>query len=297
MTGWVAIQRNPTSGSGPKAAVVRELIRRLKSHGIRPRLFARRERLEALLADERKRDGLLCIVAAGGDGTVGDVLNRYPNLPLTVCPLGTENLFARYLGVPRSGGAVADVIAGGCTRRLDVCELRPDDGEARRFLIMASCGFDAEVVHRVAAARTGHISRWNYVTQIAAALWKFRRARVTVTVDDGEPHAGSLAVVANLPMYAMNWPVAASAVGNDGLLDVRLFERPSRGALVKYVWNIWRGKHERLPDVRSLRGRSIRLESETPVPLQVDGDPAGFTPANIRVLENAVTVIAPSNSG
>lgn len=293
MTGWVAIQRNPTSGSGSKANVLRELIRGLKAHGIRPRLFARRERLAKVIADDRKRAGLICIVAAGGDGTVGDVINRYPDLPMTVCPLGSENLFARYLGIRQSGRFVADVIAAGHTRRLDVCELRPDDGPMRRFLIMASCGFDADVVHRVAAGRTGHISRWSYVKQVMAALWRFRRGRVRVSVDGGESRTGSLAVVANLPMYALGWPVAASAIGDDGLLDVRVFERESRSALVKYVWNIWRGKHERLHDVHSLRGESIRLESETPLPLQVDGDPAGFTPADIRVLPAALTVIAP----
>ena len=59
-------------------------------------------------------------LAAGGDGTVVDVVNRHPDLPLAVLPMGTENLLARFLGLPSSGRELAELIAEGCTRKIDI---------------------------------------------------------------------------------------------------------------------------------------------------------------------------------
>jgi YegS/Rv2252/BmrU family lipid kinase len=290
MTGWVAIQRNPTSGSGRSRGVLLDLVRRLKEHGIRPRLFSRRERLAEVLADPKRRDELLCVVAAGGDGTVDDVINRYPGLPMTVCPLGTENLFAKYLGLPRDGRAVADAIAARMTRRFDLCTLNG----GRRFAIMASFGFDADVVRRTHSRRRGHISKLSYLRPILESFARYRYPSLRLYVDDAaEPLAGGLAIVSNLPMYAMRLPFARSAVPDDGLLDVRVFERPGRWQLLRYAWSLVRNRHERLPHVRSFRARSIRVETDEPVPVQADGDPAGFTPVEIRVLPAELTVIAP----
>ena len=290
MTGWVAIQRNPTSGSGRNRGMLLDLVRRLKEHGLRPRLFSRRERLGDVLADPQRRDELVCVVAAGGDGTVDDVINRYPGLPMTVCPLGTENLFAKYLGLPRDGRSVADAIAAGKTRQLDLCTL---NGE-QRFAIMASVGFDADVVHRTHSRRRGNISKLSYVRPILESFAGYRYPPLRIYADDSpEPLTGGLAIVSNLPMYAMRLPFARSAVPDDGLLDVRVFERPGRGQLLRYAWSLVRNRHERLSHVHSFRAKRIRIEADEPVPVQADGDPAGFTPVEIRVLPAELTVIAP----
>jgi diacylglycerol kinase family enzyme len=230
------------------------------------------------------------VVAAGGDGTVDDVINRFPGLPMTVCPLGTENLFAKYIGMQRDGRFVADAIAAGRTRRLDLCMLN----DAQRFVIMASFGFDADVVHRTHARRRGYISKLSYVRPILESFTRYRYPPLQVFADGAsEPQTGSLAIVSNMPMYAMQLPFAKMALPDDGLLDVRIFERPGRGQLLRYSWSLVRSRHEGLPHVRSLRATRIRVESAVPVPVQVDGDPAGFTPVEIRVLPAELTVIVP----
>jgi len=304
---WVAIQRNPRSGSGPKARVLRELIAELKRRDLRPWMFSRRERLAQVLKNAERRAALRCIVAAGGDGTVGDVINRYPGCAMTVCPLGTENLFAKFLGIPRCGRRLAEWIALGNTRTLDVGELTSsvenshpvEKGQrvpqiVRRFLIVASVGFDADVVHRTHARRTGHIRKWHYVVRLLQSLRRYRYPRLRIHVtDDGEPRNAVLAVASNLPAYAMQLPVASSSVGDDGLLDVRLFEWASRWNMLRYFWTVWRGRHETLPDVHAFRTTSLRIDSDVSAPIQIDGDPAGFTPAAIRVLPGALTVLVP----
>jgi diacylglycerol kinase family enzyme len=105
-----------------------------------------------------------------------------------------------------------------------------------------------------------------------------------------------LVVVANLPEYALGLPIAGSAADGDGLLDLRLFERPSAFQMLRYLYNVALRRHEKLADVRVARVRSVRIESRVPVPLQCDGDPAGFTPAEISVLPGALTLFVPGKA-
>jgi len=286
---WVAIQRNPKSGSGKGREQLVELVRELKRLAFRPRMFKDRRRMDTWLADKAVRERLGCIVAAGGDGTVADVFNRHPGARLAILPLGTENLLARYLGVPPDGAAVARLIAGNQVRVLDLCRM----GE-RRFVLMASAGFDADVVTRLHAGRRGHISRFSYVQPILESVRRYQYPELRLYVDDAvAPATARLAVIVNVPIYALGLSVARGARGDDGILDLRLFRRGSAFQMVRYLCNLALGRHERLEDVGSLSGRRVRIESDVPVPIQLDGDAAGFTPAEISVLPGSLEVLAP----
>ena len=215
----------------------------------------------------------MCLVAAGGDGTVSDLINRFPDVPLTILPLGTENLLARHLGIPCDGRFVADLIAQGTTRRIDVGLLN-----GRRFTLMVSAGFDADVVHRVHANRRGNIRKSNYVQPILDTLRTYRYPKLRVTVDgEGPPAAGRskasdgaligrLVFVANLPEYALGLPIAGSAADGDGLLDLRIFERASAFQMFRYLYNVALRRHETLADVTVARVRTVRIESDCQFP-------------------------------
>jgi YegS/Rv2252/BmrU family lipid kinase len=292
---WVAIQRNPTSGAGLQRAELLQLVRHLRRLGIRPRLYSRRERLEARLQNPEERQRLVCLVAAGGDGTIGDLANRFPDLPLAVLPLGTENLLARHLGIPSDGRFVAEMIAAGCTRAIDVGVVN-----GRRFLLMVTAGFDADIVHRTHARRTGHIRKWNYLQPIWESLRSYRYPKLRISAEGGDlasenSLSARLVVVANLPAYAMGLPLAMSADGSDGLLDLRLFRRRSAFQMFRYLYKVLLRQHETLADVVSGRARRVRITCDTAVPLQCDGDPAGFTPADITILPGALTLIVPES--
>ncbi|MBS0266470.1 MAG: diacylglycerol kinase, partial [Planctomycetes bacterium] len=286
----VVIQRNPRSGTGAGRHELLELVRDLRRLGYRPRMFKNRDRMEAWLAQPQIQAQICCVVAAGGDGTVSDVLNRYPGLPLGILPLGTENLAARYLGLTRSGRDLARVIAGGQTRILDLCQI-----SSRRFVLMASVGFDADVISRLHTTRTGNISRVSYVQPILESVRKYGYPEVRLWIDDApEPWRCKMAVIVNVPIYALGLNVARGATGDDALLDIRLFLRGSAFQMVRYLCNVALGTHEQLPDVQSVRGRRVRIEADVPVPIQVDGDSAGWTPAEISVLPSALEVYVPA---
>jgi len=289
MKPWVAIQRNPSSGAGPKRDLLIDLINGLKRHGIRPRLYRNRERLKRRLEQPERRKSLVCVVAAGGDGTVADIVNRYPGVRITTLPLGTENLLSKYLRIEKSGIFVADMIAAGNVRTLDLAELN-----GRRFTLMTSFGIDAEIVCRTDARRTGHISKLNYLIPIIGSWMSYRFPKVSLFLDDSQQSVtATTAQIVNLPAYAMGLPFARSASGEDGLLDLRLFERGGRWNILRYFFCIVCGKHEQLSDVQCLTAQRIRVETEVPVPIQADGDPAGFTPAEITVLPQALEIIVP----
>jgi YegS/Rv2252/BmrU family lipid kinase len=284
----VAILANPRAGAERRHRYVESFARRLESLGLAPVVcWHRRELSEAVASG---REGLRCVVAAGGDGTLLEVVNRAPGVPVALLPLGTENLAARYCGVTRSAGSLAEIIAAGKLRRIDVAR-----ANERTFCLMASAGFDAAVVHRVHRRRRGHITRLSYALPVVQLLQDYRFPPIDVEVmDTGERLRGSLVFVFNVPRYGLGLPIAAGAVPDDGLLDVYVLERPGVLALARYALAVLRGRHLRLPDVHHRRAKGFRLTSAEPVPLQIDGDPAGWLPATVEVLPQKLTLLVPA---
>jgi diacylglycerol kinase family enzyme len=99
----------------------------------------------------------------------------------------------------------------------------------------------------------------------------------------------------NLPAYALRLPFAASATADDGRLDVRLFDRGSTFHTVRYLINVAFHRHESLPDVQVATASRVRLECDIPVPIELDGDPGGTTPAEFRVLPAAQEIVVPED--
>jgi diacylglycerol kinase family enzyme len=284
----VAILANPRAGPKRRRRFVESFARRLLSLGLAPVVYWHRRELSEAVASGG--EGLRCVVAAGGDGTLLEVVNRAPGVPVALLPLGTENLVARYCGVTRSPGALAEIIAAGRPRQIDVAR-----ANERSFCLMASAGFDAAVVHRVHRRRRGHITRLSYALPIVQSLQDYRSPPIDVEVSDtGEQLRGSLVFVFNVPRYGLGLPIAAGALPDDGLLDVYVFERPGVVALARYALAVVRGRHLELPDVHHRRAKGFRLSSADPVPLQTDGDPAGWLPATVDMLPQKLTVLVPA---
>jgi diacylglycerol kinase family enzyme len=268
-----------------------ELIRELRRLGISARLFGQRAHLDRLLAASLVPPPL-AIVAAGGDGTAIDLLNRHPDLPIALLPLGTENLLARSLGIPRrDGGFVARMIAEGRTYRIDLGEIG-----TRRFAVMASCGFDADVLARAHAGRQGHITRGHYIGPILDASWHYGFPELTVSLDDSpHPLRGGLAIVANLPEYALGLPLAPEARGDDGLLHVRVFPHRTLFQLLRDLGNVHWRHYLAGADSEVYPASHVRITAEQPTAVQADGDPVGLTPVDIRVIPHAALLLRPAD--
>jgi diacylglycerol kinase family enzyme len=291
----ILVAANPYRGAARPRERVQALAAAIAGAGIPVRVLWEAGERARLLGDARALSGVRCVVAAGGDGTVAGVVNELAaDVPLAVLALGNENLIARALGLPGDPLALARAIVAGRTRRLDLGRATTSAG-SRRFALMLSAGFDADVIHRIARWRSAggvprKVSRLSYVRPLASALYAYAHAPVAVDCD-GAACRGAYCVVSNLPEYALALSLTPAARGDDGELDWMAFERGGLPALAAYAWAVSRARHRELSHVRGGRGRRLTLTSATPVPVQLDGDPWGFTPVEIEVLPGALRVV------
>jgi YegS/Rv2252/BmrU family lipid kinase len=284
---WIAIQRNPNSGSGRRQRHLLELISELKRRGIRTRLYSRREKLDAALETAAARESLIAIVAAGGDGTAADVINRYPDLPVCPFPLGTENLLCKYLGVSLDAEKCADRILNGTSKKFDI-GIHGD----QRFVLMASVGFDAEVIRRLHQTRTGNIRRLTYLSPILKSVFGYSFPELRIYLDDNEePLTGCMVVVSNLPAYGFGLPITPTAVGDDGKFSLCIFKQPGGFRLFRYWIRVKRMKHMDRPDIIHAEAVKVRIESDIPAPVQMDGDPGGMTPCVFEIQPASVRLV------
>jgi len=147
----VVMFHNPTAGARARADQIAAVRTELADAGLTVRTITTPAELPEVVAS--CQDDLRAVVSGGGDGTVALVANQTPpDTPIAVLPLGTENLLGKYVRAPRDAPAVAQQILTGATVRFDV-----GLANGKMFLLMAGCGFDADVVRRMHAARRGHI--------------------------------------------------------------------------------------------------------------------------------------------
>jgi diacylglycerol kinase family enzyme len=291
----IVIAANPYRGAAAPRARVRALGEAVAATGTPVRVVWDAADRAALLGDRAALGAVRCVVAAGGDGTVAAVINELAaDVPLAVLPLGNENLFARALGTPSDPGALARVMLAGRTRRLDLGQATTTAG-TRRFGLMLSAGIDADVVHRVARWRSAggtarRVSRLSYVGPVATALCTYGHRPLAIEAD-ATACEGAYCVVSNLPDYALALSLTPAARGDDGLLDWLAFGRGGLPALASYAWAVARARHQDLAHVRGGRARRITLAGAAPVPVQLDGDPWGVTPAEVEVLPAALSVV------
>jgi len=149
----IVIAANPYRGAARPRARVDALMAALSAAGASARVVWDATERAALLGDPGAMADVRCVVAAGGDGTVAAVINELVgDVPLAVLPTGNENLFARALGFDVAPARLARAIVAGARRRLDLGQARTAAG-TRRFGLMLSAGFDADVIHRIAHSR------------------------------------------------------------------------------------------------------------------------------------------------
>lgn len=289
----VVISLNPNSGSTDRRDIVDQLVDELQSHGMDVRLLTDIEEMKRTVDGlvEGQGSRLRAVVAAGGDGTVSLLANCLPpQTPIAIFPLGTENLLAKYFGLTADVKMVAEMIVGARTVRLDAGR-----ANGQLFLVMASCGFDADVVHRLHSQRKGHIHHWSYARPIVNAIRAYRYPKIRVLVDgQAKPVTGKWAFVFNVPRYALNLPIVSDADPCDGSLDLCTFRGGNLIRGLFYLLAVLLHQHRGWRYSHIQRFKKVRIESNEPVPFQLDGDPGGVLPLEIEVMPEFLKVLVPA---
>ena len=252
----------------------------------------------------RRAGSVDLVVVAGGDGTVGEVVNGLaghgPGGPaLGVVPLGTGDDYARALGVPRRVGDAVRALVATPPVAVDLGEATWEDARGahvRRFANCLGLGFDAE-----ATALAGD-TKWlggraAYLAAVLRTLWERRHREARVSVGGVEVFDGPLLLceVGNGPAIGGGFRLTPDAVLDDGLLDVCLARAMTPGRALHLLPRAVAGRHTAAPEVSMGRGASVEVRAATPLALQADGDVLSFSARRVsaRVLPGAVRVVAP----
>lgn len=279
----IIISLNPHSGAGDRQALVGNLEKCLTLGGFEVEVLTDLAQVRRRAAELHGVGSLRVVIGAGGDGTLSRLLNELPReTPMAVFPLGTENLMAKYLNHCSDPKEFAKLIAAGQTIRLDV-------GKANGclFLIMASCGFDADVVQRLHSKRSGHIRHWSYARPILESIGNYSYPLLEVWVDDRpEPIRARWAFVFNVPRYAMNLSIVPDANPTDGQLDLCTFREGKLLRGLYYLLAVITRRHRFSQESQFARFQKLRInvkDAGAEVPYQLDGDPGGQLPLEIIV--------------
>lgn len=284
---------NPIAGRGQGPALGARVVAGLARRGVHAELCVTASAHDDRLVMRRRAATTDVVIAVGGDGTIRDVLEGLPgaSVPIGIVPAGTANVLARDLGIPRDVDAALDVIIGRRTVELDVA--RAND---RLCFLAASVGFDALVVEELARRRRGAISPLAYLEATARVLRHYRPPRLVVELD-GEvlPEPCGLVIIGNARTYAMLFGLCPDRRLDDGCFEVFLFPEAGLGQLalaaVRSLRRLGGSLQDRGCPVR--RARRVTVASSTPVPCQIDGDPAGCTPFALTVQPGRYRVIVP----
>lgn len=252
------------------------------------------------LAAEAVRDGFDTLVAAGGDGTVNEVLNGLASAPdgfararLAVLPLGTVNVFARELGLPLELRAAWQTILKGGERRIDApfleC-LTPEGPQRRHFAQLAGAGLDARAISLVDWDMKKRIGPLAYAVAGAKAM-SGPHPQITVEAE-GESVTGELVLVGNGRFYGGSLPVFPEARLDDGLLDICVFPRVTWGLMARYALGYVTDGPRAPREMRMLRVARASLSAPAAVPCEVEGDLCGMLPVELGLLPGVLRVVA-----
>jgi diacylglycerol kinase (ATP) len=281
---------NP-SARGERAAAFAGRIKAL-ARGVSVKISLRAGGARDLAATAAQK-GFQTVVAAGGDGTVNEVINGLgdADVALGVLPVGTMNVFATELGIPAGNLAKAwNIIQEGHTRLIDV-----PMANAQRFVQLAGAGLDAEVVRQTPQDSKKALGPVSYILTLAQVAAR-KPPCLHLSAPDGTRKTGRFVLIGNGRLYGGPFTLFKDAKIDDGLLDVLLFQNQSHWDIIRYLQAIAFGAHPDLHDVEYFQTPALRVECEHPVPFEVDGEIAGTLPCAFSFSPKKLLVFAPRTS-
>jgi diacylglycerol kinase (ATP) len=250
-------------------------------------------------------DGYEAIIAAGGDGTVNEVVNGLieaaggePTKPMGILPVGTGNDFSDMTRIPRDLASAAKTIAGGRTRQIDAAQVIAGD---RRHFFGNNCALAMEPMVTIENIRLNRLSgNIRYVVATLKALLKLQAWQMKVNWD-GSSYEGSIYLlsVCNSPRTGGIFLIAPPARMDDGVLDIVFVPKVPKAKVLSLVPRLFNGSHIEQPDVNYIRSTRLSIESEPGTPIHADGEVIAESVKNIRyeILPGKITLFTQEDDG
>jgi YegS/Rv2252/BmrU family lipid kinase len=242
------------------------------------------------------RDSLLVVI--GGDGTVNEVVNGVAgrDAEIAVLPCGTGQDFARTHGVPGDLDDAVRVALGGETRTIDLGRVELADGTSRFFANVASAGMSGAVARRANAMTKRFGGRATFYYALTREFLRWRNTEVAVELDAGVRREGAMhdVIVANGRSHGGGMKLAPAAEQDDGLFDVVLIGDITKLDFVTTSPKLYSGAYLSHRKVELLRSPTVSITAGEPLPLEVDGEPIGTTPARFEIVPSALRLRVPA---
>jgi diacylglycerol kinase (ATP) len=248
------------------------------------------------IAREHIARGANLIVAAGGDGTINEVVEGmvHSRVPLAILPAGTANVLAMEMKLGSRLERVAERLEECRPQRIPVGRLICDDGRVdRHFMLMAGIGLDAHIVYNVNAilkARVGKLAYW-------LAGWSLlgkRLGQFTVEVG-GKRYTSSFALITKVRNYGGDFEIARNVSIMDDEFELVLLEGRNTLRYVKYFAGMVLNNLAAMKGATVLRSDRVTVccPDDVGIYVQIDGEFAGRLPAEVRIVPDALTLMIP----
>ncbi len=257
------------------------------------------------LASEAVRDGFEIVVAAGGDGTVNEVLNGIGDAPggfertrLAVLPLGTMNVFARELRIPSDFDGAWQIVLAGRETRIDLPRVEYSEWGVRRsrcFAQMAGAGLDARAVELVRWETKKRLGPAAYVLAAFQALLGLP-AQICARAP-GQTHQCGQVLVGNGRLYGGSFRIFPNADLRDGLLEIVILPKVNWITVARCGPSLLLRRRLPASVIRVFQAESLEVSATLQTPLELDGEFVGHLPAQFRIERSRLRVIAPEGVG
>jgi diacylglycerol kinase (ATP) len=255
------------------------------------------------------KEGIKNIIAVGGDGTLNEVVNGYldeseialkQEVAIGLLPSGTGSDFRRSIGFSKNEDSIRAIVAAK-TRLIDAIKVEFFDQGGKKItrysMNVVSFGLGGEV--------TTYVNNWRatwpnwiggnirFVAAAVLALKQFQNRNVTVTIDDKSTFSiqSNLIVVGNGRFAGGGMMLAPQAELDDGLLDVVLTNCATRMDVIGELPRVYSGGLLKNPKVALYKAKTVLIEANEKLAIDIDGETVGFTPAKVTIVPRAVRLI------
>jgi len=303
---------NPTA-KGASDRKIAQASRLLSSKGYKVEAFFTRQRGDAeSLAREAIKKLPSLIIAAGGDGTVNEVINGMvgSEIPLAILPLGTTNVLAKELNIPENVKGALEIAVSSTPKtvslgRIVQCSnfknpplppftkggmegLINPSLVTRYFMLMVGIGFDGEAVFGINETFKKFSGKGAYIYSGLKTLLTFNPGELTFD-SDGKTYHGYSAIIGNAAKYGGNFKITPDARLTDPFFYLCLFKGRKRSDTLRYLCGIVLGKHLRFKDVEYVKVSTVEIKGNAHV--QIDGDYFGMTPVKVEIVPDVLRLI------
>ena len=290
---------NPTAGSYEQNRLqIQETVSFLNDHGWDAELKLTKGPGDGgRLTQEAVEQKYDAVIAVGGDGTINEAIQKLAGseTALGVLPSGTVNVWAREVGIPLENEGARDVLVNGQIRRIDLGRVNQ-----RYFLLMSTIGLDAEITH---AVEKKPVKKWGVLGYIFLGAWLglgYPNFTVFIQKDERTIRARALQVIfGNTQLYAGTLKFTWQAKCDDGKLDLAIVYSQDLPGRFRVLLDFLLRRRDRQRWVRYDSVEEVKVHTNAPVAIQVDGDPEGrtnkrgFPPTTFRIAPGALKVIVP----